>query len=89
MVVESVRLKLHRTLKGRFDKEFKAGLEEPADAGRRGGPCGLDALPDLGGRGIPRAKDARQKGAGVRREGVRSSTLPSRKWRLSARRWSI
>jgi tetratricopeptide (TPR) repeat protein len=32
MLVESVRLKLHRSLKGRFDREFKAGLEEPPTA---------------------------------------------------------
>jgi len=32
MLVESVRLKLHRSLKARFDKEFKAGLEEPPTA---------------------------------------------------------
>jgi tetratricopeptide (TPR) repeat protein len=30
MLVETIRLKLHRTLKARFEKEFKAGLEEPA-----------------------------------------------------------
>jgi tetratricopeptide (TPR) repeat protein len=32
MLVESVRLKLAPRLKSRFDKEFKAGLEEPAAA---------------------------------------------------------
>ena len=32
MVVESIRLKLDRTLKTRFDKEFKAGLAEPPTA---------------------------------------------------------
>ncbi len=41
MVVECARLKLHRTLKTRFDKEFKAGLEEPAT------PAAATALADL------------------------------------------
>ena len=41
MVVECIRLKLHRTLKTRFDKEFKAGLEEPAT------PAAATALADL------------------------------------------
>ena len=41
MVVESVRLKLHRTIKARFDKDFKAGLEEPAT------PAAAAALADL------------------------------------------
>ena len=41
MVVECARLKLHRTLKARFDKEFKAGLEEPAT------PAAAAALADL------------------------------------------
>ena len=35
------RLKLHRTLKTRFDKEFKAGLEEPAT------PAAATALADM------------------------------------------
>ena len=41
LVVECVRLKLHRSLKTRFDKEFKAGLEEPAT------PAAAAALADL------------------------------------------
>ena len=32
MLVESIRLKLDRGVKSRFDKEFKAGLEEPPTA---------------------------------------------------------
>ena len=32
MLVEAVRMKLNRTLKARFDKEFKAGLKEPPTA---------------------------------------------------------
>ncbi len=32
MLVESIRLKLDRSIKARFDKEFKAGLAEPATA---------------------------------------------------------
>ena len=71
MLVETIRLKLPRPYKARFDQEFKAGLAEPATPAAAAALVGLTRALMKSQRHLLRPEDARQEGAGLRREGGR------------------